>query len=165
MARRTLRIKANRLRQWLTAVTMAVCLGACAPEQIVYSHFEAVPGQSWYSDLPLRFEPVWSDSSVVCDMLVTVRHTQFYPYGNLPLVIDIIGDSGQVTRHRVHLSVTDGHGNWQGQGFGTLYQCQALVAHGVTPRQAKRVVVWQAIDSCASLPGVSDVGISFSIEN
>ena len=144
---------------------MAVCLGACAPEQIVYSHFESLPNQSWHSDLPVRFVPEWSDSSAVCDMLITVRHTQFYPYGNLPLVVDIIGDSGQVVRHRVHLAITDGRGNWQGQGFGTLYQCQALVTHGVTPQQAQRVVVWQAIDSCASLPGVSDVGISFSIKN
>lgn len=165
MARRIRLTKANQLWHWLTVVTMIVCLGACAPEHTVYSHFESVPQQSWPSDLPMRFTPAWSDSAAVCDLLVTVRHTQLYPYGNLPVVVDLIGDDGRVTRYRVHLDITDGDGNWQGQGFGTLYQCQKLVTHGVTPRQAHRVVVWQALDSCSSLPGVCDVGISLSREH
>ena len=109
--------------------------------------------------MPMRFEPTWNDSTDVRDLWLTVRHTQEYPYGNLPMVVDLIGDSGQVTRHIVRMAVTDGQGNWQGQGFGTLFQCRARVASGVTASQARRVVVWQAMDSCALLPGVSDIGI------
>lgn len=146
--------------QWIMATTIAVCLGACAPEQIVYCHFEAVPGQTWHADLPVRFEPQWADSSATCTLLLTVRHTQHYPYGNLPMVVDLIGDDGTVSRHRVHMAITDGQGNWQGRGFGTLYQCQTLVAQGVTPHQASRVMVWLALDSCRSVAGVCDVGIT-----
>lgn len=109
--------------------------------------------------MPVRFSPIWSDSTIVHDLWLTVRHTQEYPYGNLPIVVDLISDSGSVTRHHVRLAITDGQGNWQGKGFGTLFQCRVLVARGVTIGQAHRIVVWQAVDSCASLPGVSDVGI------
>lgn len=142
------------------ATIIAVCLGACAPEQIVYSHFETVPGQTWQADLPMRFAPQWADSSARSTLLLTVRHTQLYPYGNLPMVVDLIGDDGTVTRHRVHMAITDGRGNWQGRGFGTLYQCQMPVAHDIGPSQACRVVVWLALDSCNSVTGVSDVGIT-----
>lgn len=142
---------------WLAACSAILC--CCRPDTSTYSHFEHVPGQVWYHDMPMRFAPTWADSAAVRDLWLTVRHTQEYPHGNLPMVVDLIGDSGQVTRHRVRMAVTDGRGNWQGQGFGTLFQCRALVASGVSASQARRVVVWQALDSCDALPGVSDVGI------
>ena len=142
---------------WLAMLCASLC--CCKPDTSTYSHFEHVPGQVWHHDMPMRFEPTWIDSADVRDLWLTVRHTQDYPYGNLPIVVDLIGDSGQVTRHHVRMAITDGQGNWKGQGFGTLFQCRTRVASGVTARQARRVIVWQAVDSCASLAGVSDVGI------
>ena len=142
---------------WLALMFAVLC--SCTPDTSTYSHFESVPRQVWHHDLPIRFEPIWNDSTSSHELWVTVRHTQIYPFGTLPMVVDLIGDSGQVIRHRVSLSVTDGAGNWQGQGFGTLFQCQVHVASGVTASHARHVVVWQAVDSCDALPGVSDVGI------
>jgi len=139
---------------------VAIWLSACTQEQIAYSHYEPVPGTTWSADLPVRFSPEWSDSAATCRLLLDVRHTQRYPHGNLPIVVDLIGDDGRMTRHRVHMPITDGRGNWLGQGFGTLYQCQSVVADGVTCSQARRVVVWLALDSCDSVTGVSDIGIT-----
>ena len=160
MAHRATRpTKVNRL--WLlTALTVvASWLCACVPQQVVYSHFEPTSNQLWPGDLPMRFAPQWPDSQAVCDVVVAVRHTQVYPYGDLPLVVDLVGDSSRVTRHRVRIPITDGQGNWCGQGFGTFYQCQTVVAHDVAASEARRVIVWMAIDSCSTLSGVSDVGL------
>ena len=159
MDRRTHKIKVSTILLWLAMSVQLIGQTGCAPDEQTYSHFEHVTNQVWHHDMPIRFMPTCNDSTTVRDLWLTVRHTQEYPYGNLPIVVDLIGDSGQVTRHRVHLEITDGQGNWLGQGFGTLFQCRAHVASGVTAEQARRVVVWQAVDSCESLPGISDVGI------
>ena len=139
---------------------ITICLGGCAPEQIDYAHFEHIANDTWLHDMPLRFTPQWSDSTAQHQLLVTVRHTQHYPHGNLPMVVDLIGADGHVKRHRLNMRITDGHGNWVGKGFGTLYQCQATVSRDVTSIDAQRVVVWLNLDSCQSVTGVTDIGIT-----
>lgn len=158
-----IKTKASRsLQLWLMIMTIGVCLGACAPEHSSYSRFHHFPNQTWHKPTPVRFSPEWPDSSAAYDMHIAIRHTQMYPYANLPIIIDLISDSGTVSRHRASLKVSDGNGNWTGSGFGTLFQCATIIATELKPQQAHHVVVWLGLAHCDSVQGVNDIGISLT---
>lgn len=88
MDRRTHKIKVSTILLWL-AMSVQLIIGqtGCAPDEQTYSHFEHVTNQVWHHDMPIRFMPTWNDSTTVRDLWLTVRHTQEYPYGNLPIVV------------------------------------------------------------------------------
>lgn len=152
------------MRHLLIIVALAL-ITSCVKPDTSSMPFEHIDGDVWHSDYPIEIVPQWSDSAATYTMLITVRHTQAYPYANLPMTLDMIGDSGQVKRQRLNVDITDGHGNWVGQGFGTLYQRQVVALRGVKPRQANRVKLWMALEGCDSVLGVSDMGITLIIEH
>ena len=141
------------LLAWLALLLMCT---ACAPSATTYSHFCDLPSEGWYASTPLYFTPQYDDSVATCVVMVAVRHTAEYEHSNLQLIVDLVGDSTQVTRVPVSFDVADEYGNWMGSGFGSLYQLSRRVAE-VTPSQAKSVVVWHVMPD--SIKNLTNVGI------
>lgn len=141
---------------------MMICLGACAPKHSSYSTFKAIPAEGWNKTLVLRFMPSFADSAQLYDVSLAIRHTNNYEFSNLNLAVDIIGDSGKITRKAVDFKVADNYGNWLGSGFGALYQCSSVIATGVRPDQMKGIVVWQTMRGRDVIHNVVDVGITVS---
>ncbi len=110
----------------------------------------------------LRFMPSFADSAQLYDVSLAIRHTNNYEFSNLNLAVDIIGDSGKITRKAVDFKVADNYGNWLGSGFGALYQCSSVIATGVRPDQMKGIVVWQTMRGHDVIHNVVDVGITVS---
>ena len=88
-----------------------------------------------------------------------MRHAASYRYRNLSLVVDVIASDSTIDRHNIDMSLADEYGNWSGGGFGTLYQAVVPVMDGVQPRQARSVVVWQAMDGIDTLLNVESLGL------
>lgn len=149
----------------LVTVAMLYSLVACAPENRSTGSFQTLPvNKGWSRAMPLVFEPEYGDSSATYDIVVAVRHTNEYGYSNLPLVVDLIADSSKIARRvPVEVNVADEFGNWKGTGFGSLYQCRALVAESVSPLQAHKVVVWQAMADTALINNITEVGVIVNV--
>jgi len=146
----------------MTTVIAAVMLlmAACQRKPVMaHGQFKHLPPAGWLKTMSLTFNPEFDDSTMICDLVLAVRHDNRYPFTNLSLVVDIIAADSTVSRHPVDLALADEYGNWSGGGFGSLYQDRVTITTGVTQADAHAVVVWQAMADCDTLCGVTDVGL------
>ena len=109
--------------------------------------------------MPIRFLPEYADSSLNYDIKLAIRHNTSYQYGNLSLVVDLIDSTRIVHRNNVDFEVSDGYGNWQGSGFGALYQLSVVIAQDIKPSDVSSIVIWQAMMNCNNVKNVTDIGI------
>ena len=142
-------------------LVVAITIAACTrPEALPTAVTATPPAAGWHAGTALRLKPHYGDSTRHYDLRLDVRHTTAYRYRDLHLLVDLIGDSGKVTRRVANLELADGYGNWTGSGFGTLYQHSAILAANVAPSQARTVAVWQTMDSVPNLTGLDAIGVT-----
>lgn len=84
---------------------------------IVYTTFKSLPLVGWEADSSLCYNPVITDSVADYQMLITIRHTDAYPYQNLWLFVDIEKDSIQITRDTIECYMANERGEWLGGGL------------------------------------------------
>ena len=134
---------------------------APSPWHAASAAFHAIDVDSgWNSQMPLVFTPAYGDSDKCYDITLVVRHTNQYAYANLSLTVDLLADTALAPRRRnVVFSLADSAGNWQGAGFGALYQVKTTIARQVSPRDTRRVAVWQTMADVATVRQIADVGI------
>ena len=146
----------------MTIVIAAAMLvmGSCNRKPVMaHSVFLHLPNEGWQRTMPLSFRPEYDDSTARYNVTLAIRHDNSYCYSNLSLVVDVIAADSTINRQRVNLALADGYGNWSGGGFGALYQVTQPIAHDISPVEAHSVVVWQAMNGCDTLRGLTDVGI------
>ena len=153
--------KSLRIIVIVISVLLTASLWSCSPKRVATSSFRSLDVDSgWHRSMPLVFTPQYGDSALRYDVTLAVRHTNAYPYANLSLVVDMMGgDSASKNRRSVNFALADDAGNWQGAGFGTLYQDTVLLCGVIDPSEARSVVVWQAMHECDTLTGLTDIGL------
>ncbi len=143
-------------------VAIVACLGACSPEHTSHSDQRSVPKSGWLAETPIYFYPEYGDSTLTYDVILTIRYTTGYQFKNLNLVVDFVSDKHKVMRRRINFVMADDFGNWQGSGFGSIYQLSTVVISGIKPQDLHSVVVWPAMEGCKRVQGLSDIGIIVS---
>lgn len=141
------------------AAVMLFLTGCQHKPLMAKSTFKHIPLTGWLKTQPLSFSPQYDDSTAVYDITLAVRHDSGYPYRNLSMAVDVIAGDSTVTRRHLEVMLADEYGNWQGGGFGALYQDTATIALGILPAQASKVVIWQVTSPGDTLLGVADIGI------
>jgi len=141
---------------------VAILVTGCHKPMPPQSSFVHLPQHGWQQAMPITFDSLCAgiDSTTLVDLSVAIRHDNTYPYRNLALAIDVIACDSSVTRHMVNMALADPYGNWAGGGFGALYQQVQAIAQGIPSSQVRTVVVWQAMQACDTLTGVTDMGIT-----
>lgn len=136
---------------------------ACQRKPVMaHARFVHLPAAGWQRSLPLTFMPEYDDSTMTYSLALAVRHDNTYRYRNLSLVVDLIAADSTLDRKMVNLTLADEYGNWKGGGFGALYQDTIGIADGVGPTDARSVVVWQAMQDCDTLCGLTEMGLIVS---
>jgi gliding motility-associated lipoprotein GldH len=92
---------------------------------IVYTVFKSLPNVGWEADSSLCYQPVITDSVADYQMLITIRHTDAYPYQNLWLFVDIEQDSLLLTRDTIECYMANERGEWLGGGL-TVHELPLL---------------------------------------
>lgn len=138
---------------------LLVMAGACARQRSSQASFKALPASGWHASLPLKWTPTPADSAGRYDVTLAVRHTGDYPFNNLRVAVDMIDSAHNVTRRNVDFTLADRYGNWQGAGFGALYQASAVVAQDLPAHRLRQVVAWQAMSHCTVVKNVTEVGL------
>lgn len=156
----------GRINERATVVTVLVVatavmfmMSSCRQRPLSQADYVHLPDAGWLRNAPLTFTPHYADSSETYSLSMSVRHTNAYPFRNLALVVDIIDVDSIVTRRFVDMRLADEYGNWKGGGFGTLYQDTVMIAPIVAPDDACTIVIWQAMQGCDTLTGLTDVGL------
>lgn len=136
------------------------CLNACSFKQDTMAQFKALPSEGWSKDMPIRFTPEYADSTLTYDLQLTIRHNNSYQFSNLSLAVDMVDSVKVIHRKDVDFVLSDSYGNWQGSGFGALYQTSIIIATGIKPSDVNSIVVWQTMAGCDVVKDVIDIGIT-----
>lgn len=144
----------------LVVVAVVFVMGSCQRKPVMsHSRFIQLPLDGWQRTMPLTFVPEYDDSTGSYDIVLAVRHAGSYRYRNLSLVVDVIAADSTLNRQNIDMTLADEYGNWKGGGFGTLYQMTAPVLAGITPDQARSVVVWQVMNRVDTLRSLESMGL------
>ena len=107
----------------ITSLLLVGCQG-----DIVYTAFKTLPNTGWEADSSLCYQPLIADSILNCQMLITIRHTDAYPYQNLWLFVDIQKDSVPLTRDTIECYMANERGEWLGGGL-TVHELPLLYSN------------------------------------
>ena len=149
------------------AVAMAVLIAAAMlfmsacdrKPTLSHAQYHNLPPSGWQRMMPLTIEPEYDDSTRRYDLSLAVRHDNSYKFSNLSLVVDLIAADSTMDRRTVEMTLADEYGNWTGGGFGAMYQYEMTVARGVNPSDVRLVVIWQAMQGCDTLRGLTEIGL------
>ena len=81
-------ITIEAMKRNILILIVSLLLVGCQGD-IVYTVFRSLPNVGWEADSSLCYNPVITDSVADYQMLITIRHTDAYPYQNLWLFVDI----------------------------------------------------------------------------
>jgi len=134
---------------------------ACDPGR-VYEEHKAVSASGWRSKDVLCFQPRITDTSMVANVIIFVRHKGNYSYNNLYLFVTISSPSHRVVRDTIQLFLADAStGKWYGKSMlGDLYLLGRMYKKHV--RFAEQGMYHFYIEQAMrmrNLPGITDVGL------
>ena len=117
-------ITIEAMKRNILILIVSLLLVGCQGD-IVYTVFKSLPNVGWEADSSLCYQPVITDSIADYQMLITIRHTDVYPYQNLWLFVDIEQDSLLLTRDTIECYMANERGEWLGGGL-TVHELPLL---------------------------------------
>lgn len=105
--------------------------------------------------------PEYGDSAASYDITLGIRHDNYYPYRNLWLFVDYIGNDTLIRRDTVECMMANEYGSWYGSGFGTSYQFEKKIKSGIKPADARHIVVWQGMRD-DTVTHIENIGITIT---
>lgn len=132
---------------------------ACS-SNVLTSQYQSLPISGWRADSTLVFPFVVSDSLTHYDVLLSVRHTDDYPYQNIWLFTDVYLDSACVKTDTLEYYLANQRGQWLGNGFGRYREMPMLYLANMQFAACGnyRIEVRQGMREDA-LRGISDFGV------
>ncbi len=107
-------------------LAIAGIITACNSNNILTSQYQSLPISGWQADSVLNFPFVVNDSLAHYDVLLSVRHTDDYPYQNIWLFTNVYLDSVCVMTDTLEYYLANQRGQWLGNGFGRLREMPML---------------------------------------
>lgn len=86
----------------------------------VYDKSEDIPKYIWNQDFKPSFTVTMEDTAYLYNIYVNVRHTKFYPFSNLWIMIHTTFPDGRSFDKRVELPLADKEGKWYGDCLGDI---------------------------------------------
>jgi len=131
---------------------------ACDPNQ-VYENFESIPDNTWEYAFKPSFEVEIKDTTVLHNMFITVRHTNWYPYTNLYVFIVTTYPSGETKKDRVKLALGN-EKDWFGKGMGDIWDIMIPIQEKMYfPEVGKYKFELEQNMREEKIPGIMDIGI------
>lgn len=121
-------------------------------------HFERVGSHGWaYADTICLMPDTVALDSALCDVAVTVRHTNGYEYSNLWIELTTV-QADSVCRDTFDIRLADEIGHWYGSGIGVGYQKVDTLLRRVA-LDMSRPVMLRHIMRVDTLAGIEQLGI------
>jgi len=108
------------MRKNLLLLLLTIFCISCRND-IVYSRFNAIPSKEWHMDSAQCFDYRIVDQTLDYRLIVTVRHTERYPYQNMWL---FLGDS--LHTDTIEFYLADDRGQWLGDKHSGLIEMPVL---------------------------------------
>src|SRR5690606_26639495 len=91
----------------------------------------AIADNTWYYDDPPHLTAHITDTGLLYDIYLNLRHTPDYRYSNVFLLVHQSGPGMAGTTERVELRLAEPDGRWLGRSTGSIYAHQQLIKENV----------------------------------
>jgi len=142
---------------------IATILTACG-SKTAYLHFESVNPAAWHQDSVLCFAIAPEDTTAGYDLLLHIRHTNYYPYQNMWLFVQS-EQGGTSHTDTIEIYLADDRGAWLGNGRNGLVTMPVLYD---TQRHFGSDTLYLTVQQGmrdSLLRGVQDIGVELIIDN
>lgn len=151
------------MKKALLLAISSLLLVACQ-QNVVFTAYESLPASGWDMDSVMVFHPTIEDSIGNYQMLISIRHTDRYPYQNMWMFVDVAQDSVLLRRDTIEVQLANARGEWYGKGLSE-YTLPILYLENITLPQGKYTIGIQQGMREESLRGVSHVGLKLVKNN
>ncbi len=144
----------------VSAAIIMAALTACSDKHSSVAEFKNINPSGWAYGSSLKFRPTGLDSIKKLSLLLTVRHSNAYPYQNIWLEVTT-STMSQKRVDTLNIELADVYGRWHGTGFGPSYQYETPVGVPLPLGDTSRISV-RHIMRVDTLVGVEQIGITIA---
>ena len=101
-------------------------LAACDPNRVFEKNVD-IPDYVWNYQDPVAFEVAIEDTTAIYNLYVNVRHTNFYPFSNMWVMVTTVFPDGETLEQRLDLELADKDGKWFGDCLGDICDVQLIL--------------------------------------
>jgi gliding motility-associated lipoprotein GldH len=145
------------LKSSLFAAVAGFCFASCYNQGIIEKQAN-IPQAIWHKDSVALVVLPLDDTLAHCDMLLTLRHTDDYPYNNIILSVTATAPSGATACDTVEYLLTDG-GAWSGKTGGKWIDSRLEFRNSVRLQSGEYRFQIAHLMRREKLPGVGAVGV------
>lgn len=127
-----------------------------------FSAFKSPADTRWVYDDHAVFMPDTLRDSVSTGgmLLLSVRHTNGYPYRNLWLELSWPDDKDSIRTDTINVILADVYGNWNGKGMGVSWQHTDTISKNYTLVR-RRPMTLRHIMRSDTLEGIEQIGLIY----
>lgn len=151
------------MKRGLLLAIISLIMVACQ-QDVVFTQFESIPARGWEADSVVVFQPTIEDSVADYQILITIRHTDRYPYQNMWMFVDIKQDSVLLRRDTIEAQIANARGEWYGKGMSEYTLPIIYLENTRLPQGEYSIGIQQGMRE-ESLRGVSKVGLKLVKNN
>lgn len=140
----------------LLSVMSGVLLTACSSNAL-HSESIAIPHQKWKRAAKTVFKVPIKDTTLLYDLVLSVRTTDNYPYSNLWMYLTVDGPLGKSKRFPVEIVTADAKGNWMGDKSGSTVVFSKVITHDRFPKKGNYCFTFEQASTDKVLPEVMDL--------
>ncbi|MDD2798507.1 MAG: gliding motility lipoprotein GldH [Bacteroidales bacterium] len=140
---------------------LLLSMSSCIPSN-TFSEFKDIPSKGWNRYDTLFFSvPITTSQDY--SMQLNTRNRANYPYQNLWLFISCKQDSVTLFSDTVQVMLSDKMGNWNGSGWGSLYELSIPFKSKIHLNASKKPYYIKVVQGMRDydLQGVESIGIQF----
>ncbi len=148
-------------KHYLHILLLSVLLFFCAcSRNTVFSEYKHISHNSWSADSIVCFNFAIADTLSAYDIILSIRHTEQYPYQNMWLFVSDNSTTYGTAADTIEFYLADDRGRWLGNGYGDLHEMPVLYRQHTTFHTADTIcIALQQAMRETSLKGISDVGL------
>lgn len=139
---------------------ISIVLFASCQQGAFYEENTVIPDQKWDYDFTPKFTVHIPENQKPFDLYLNLRHSAFYPYANIYVLLRKKGAGFQDSSIRYEIKLAELDGKWTGNSAGNLYEHAQLIQENFTfPDTGKYVFTLEQNMRDNPLIGVNDIGI------
>lgn len=131
-------------------------LTACSSNAL-HSESISIAGQAWKQGVKKEFNIPVKDTSLLYDVVLTVRTTSEYPYCNLWMYLTVDGPLGKSKRFPLEITIADSKGQWMGEKSGSTVAFSKVITHDRFPKKGVYRFSFEQASTDKVLPEVMDL--------
>ena len=144
----------------VVTLIISLCAYSCSVAHNDFSEYCNLPSEGWaYTDTLVFYSSI-PDSTAQGRLVLSLRHSNEYPYSNLWIEVSRQDASGSVKADTVNFLMASPYGQWYGQGFGASYQISDTLLQTVELTDSMPLRV-RHIMRPDTIRGIEQLGISF----